>query len=140
MNNFLETLASLSIKRGTIFHSDIFEKIDHGKYFVIIGENEEEYIGFFYINSRIHPSIESKPVLLNLQYLLRKEKYLFLRYDSYLACNNITKISKQKLSDSIIEGVSEIKGEIDSEDMDNILSLVRSSKIFSQKEKETFFK
>ncbi len=36
---------SLLIKRGVILHSTIFEYIDHGKFFVIIGEDEENYIG-----------------------------------------------------------------------------------------------
>lgn len=47
MINYKSLLASLSLKRGTIFHSDIFTNIDHGNFFVIIGENQGEYIGFF---------------------------------------------------------------------------------------------
>ena len=44
-------LIESSITRGTILHSTIFEEIDHGKYFVIIGVSEEQIAGFFFINS-----------------------------------------------------------------------------------------
>lgn len=39
---------SVLIKRGVILHSTIFEYIDHGKFFVIIGEDEDNYIGLFF--------------------------------------------------------------------------------------------
>ena len=45
------SVAALSIKRGTIFHSTIFEDIDHGKFFVVIGEDDRCLVGFFFINS-----------------------------------------------------------------------------------------
>ena len=50
---------SLLIKRGVILHSTIFEYIDHGKFFVIIGEDEENYIGLFFINSK-HKLLQSQ--------------------------------------------------------------------------------
>lgn len=39
------------IERGAIHHSDIFADIDHGKFFVIIGVDENYVAGFFYYNS-----------------------------------------------------------------------------------------
>lgn len=80
-------LIESSITRGTILHSTIFEEIDHGKYFVIIGVSEEQIAGFFFINSNIHPSLESKPEQFSMQYPMKKADYPFLRYDSFFMRN-----------------------------------------------------
>lgn len=36
-----------TIRRGQIFHSSIFQDINHGKFFVVIGVTETEVAGFF---------------------------------------------------------------------------------------------
>lgn len=140
VKNIKTQLAELSITRGSVFHSSIFEDIDHGKFFVVMGENENEYVGFFYINSNIHQYIVRKQALLDLQYQLRKVDYPFLKYDSFLCCTEITTMNKIKLSESIAIGKTTIKGSILTEDIDRILSMVRNSKVFSKIQKETFFR
>lgn len=52
----VDSIAS-QIKRGTILHSNMFENIGHGKFFVVIGVTEEYIAGFFFINSNVHKSI-----------------------------------------------------------------------------------
>ena len=42
----VDSIAS-QIKRGTILHSNMFENIGHGKFFVVIGVTEEYIAGFF---------------------------------------------------------------------------------------------
>lgn len=54
-------LLQQGIQRGSILLSDSFEDIDHAKFFAVIGVYEDCIAGFFFINSRIHPIIESKP-------------------------------------------------------------------------------
>lgn len=66
------------IRRGTILHSYMFEEIDHGKFFVVIGINEEFVAGFFFINSRINIHLEGKPEQLNMQYPLRRSEGMTL--------------------------------------------------------------
>ena len=44
-------LAENLIERGVILHSDIFPDIDRGKFFVVIGVDEDFVAGFFFINS-----------------------------------------------------------------------------------------
>ena len=39
------------IKRGAIPHSETFDFVDHGKFFVIMGVSHGEVAGFFFINS-----------------------------------------------------------------------------------------
>lgn len=128
------------IKRGSIFHSTIFETIDHGKFFVIIGENKNEYVGFFYINSNIHRWILNKQQLLDLQYYVKQSQYAFLRYDSFLNCSSLTVIDKKTLKQSIVDGKTEYKGRLSDEDLDNILTIIRQSKLYTKEEKDTFFK
>ena len=64
------TLIELRIERGTILHSTMFENIDHGKFFVIVGISEEFVAGFFFINSKVNKHIEEKQAQLDMQYPL----------------------------------------------------------------------
>ena len=49
----ISPLARAVIKRGTILHSDEFDYVDHGKMFVVMGEDDTQLYGFFFINSDI---------------------------------------------------------------------------------------
>ena len=131
--------ASLVIDRGSILHSSVFEYIDHGKFFVIIGEDERNYVGFFFINSDINP-INRKPEQLKMQYPLRKADYSFLRYDSFLCCTQVSTIGKARLEASLSSGETSVKGKLLEEHLDDVLALVRGSKLFTLAEKATFFK
>ena len=130
---------SLVIQRGSILHSTVFDNIDHGKFFVIIGENDKNYVGFFFINSNINP-INQKPEQLKMQYLLRPSDYSFLTHDSFLCCTEVSSIPKEKLALSIEEGITTVKGVLNQNHIDDVLEMVRMSKLFSKSEKETFFK
>lgn len=132
---------SLIIKRGSILHTDLFiSTIGHGKFIVIIGEDDENYIGLFFINSNIHRSIFNKQELLNLQYPLLKKDYDFLDYDSFLSCTEITKLNKVILSKSMSDNQTRFKSMLKDEHLEEVLILIRSSCVFSKKEKEKFFK
>lgn len=72
-------LAENLIERGVILHSDIFPDIDHGKFFVVIGVDEDFVAGFFFINSNINRAIWNKQEQLAMQYPMRKADY-----DSYV--------------------------------------------------------
>ena len=66
--------------------------------------------------------------------------YQTLEYDSFLCCTEITKLNKKKLSDSFSTKVSEYKGALQQEHLDDVLNLVRQSKLFTDEEKEIYFK
>lgn len=134
------TIISDQLKRGCILHSAEFAQIDHGKFFAIIGEDENNFIGAFFINSKINSFISSKPKMLSLQYLLSHKRYTFLNYDSYLCCSEMIPINKSSLVEGLKEQRTTIKGELVADDLENILQMVRSSDIYTELEKEIFFK
>ena len=128
-----------SIERGSIFHSTRFKEIGHGKFFVIVGVSEEEVAGFFFINSNINKSLFHKQEQFALQYLLRKNDYSFLRYDSFLCASSLLKLSVRELAKELDDGVAKIIGTIKEVHMNEILESVRASSIYTNADKKKFF-
>lgn len=127
------------LKRGTILHSDIFEEIGHGKFFVIIGEDENGYVGFFFINSGISGFVAKKTKLAELQYSVSSKDYTFLNYNSFVDCHEIKPISKAKLLSSITTKKTIVKGKLTPDDLAAIMVITANSKVFSPVEKEKYF-
>lgn len=132
-------LLQQGIRRGTILLSDSFENIDHPKFFAIIGVYRDCVAGFFFINSRIHPAIFSKPLQFAMQYQLRKTDYDFLRYDSFLGADALLTRPLEALAKSISEGSTTIVGHLTDIDLTNILEACRKSPLFKPSEKKRFF-
>ena len=136
----IEALAEACIERGAILHSHEFEGIDHGKFFVIVGEDKEDLYGFFFINSNINEYLQKRPVLYRMQVPLNQKDYSdILTHNSFLDCHAITPISKTKLKNQFGEGKAQYKGNLTEEDLDIVMRTVRESDLFSDYEKETFF-
>lgn len=127
------------IERGTILHSEIFEDIDHGKFFAVMGVSEDMIAGFFFINSRIHPAIQKRPDQFAMQYLLRKRYYNFLKYDSFLSATAIVKLPINRLTETINSGQTSYAGKLTEEDLTAILDACRKSDLFRPSEKRKFF-
>lgn len=132
------SLIERHIDRGTILHSTMFENIDHGKFFVIVGVSEDFVAGFFFINSDINSYIKGKQEQLNMQYPLRKADYDFLRYDSFLSATKIQTIPRSKIADTIGLGITEIVGHMKQEHMDELLEKARESVLFSGQQVRKF--
>lgn len=132
------SLIESQIDRGTILHSTMFENIDHGKFFVIVGVNADYVAGFFFINSNVNIHIEGKQEQLNMQYPLKKEDYGFLRYDSFLSATRIEKIPRSKIVDTINIGITQIIGTMKQEHMDELLEKARESILFSKQQIKQF--
>lgn len=132
-------LLQQSIQRGSILLSDSFEDIDHAKFFAVMGVFEDRIAGFFFINSRIHPVIQSKPAHFAMQYQLRKKDYPFLRYDSFLGANELQTRPVSALIKSMQNGQTSIVGQLTDEDLNAVLEACRNSDLFSAKEKRQFF-
>lgn len=128
----------MPIERGDIYHSENFPFIDHGKFFVVIGENADEVVGSFFINSNIRNFLMTKPKLLALQVGLGCEEYPFLTHNSFLDCSHIVRISKHDLSSDLESGVASYRGKLSVVDMDTVLDLIRASEVFSPADKEFF--
>ena len=142
MTDYKDALAEIALRRGTIlFSKELFkDNVGHPKHFVIIGEDDDNYMGYFYINSEIHKCIQHKEQQCKLQYVVRNEDYPFLKYFSYVNCATLMNFSKRHLKDCILNGIAIIEGEPNKFDLDNILKSVRDSEEYTPKEKKTYFK
>lgn len=133
------SLLDRKIDRGTILHSRMFDDIDHGKFFVVIGVTDDFIAGFFFINSNINRSIWGKQEQLEMQYPLRHSDYDFLKYDSFLCATNIIKRHKEHIVRSLENGETEFIGSLKKAHLNEVLCKLRKSRLFSKKEKELFF-
>ena len=116
----------------------MFENIDHGKFFVVVGINADYVAGFFFINSNINIHIKDKQEQLDMQYPLKKEDYSFLKYDSFLSATRIEKIPRSKIVDTIHTGITNIIGTMKQEHMDELLEKARESILFSKQQVKQF--
>ena len=131
------------MSRGDILLTDIAKQVsssDHSKFMVIVGVSEEYIAGFFFINSDINRCMTGKQEQLDMQYLMKKADYAFLKYDSFLCSTKIFKVPRRAIADSISKGTTIIKGRMKSEHMTEVLVCARASRLFSKKEKDTFLK
>ena len=132
-------LVDHTIRRGQIFHSTMFDDIDHGKFFVVVGVTDEEVAGFFYINSNINSNVITKQEQYAMQYPILAQDYNFLKYDSYINATNIITRSKKELSESISAGRTSLIDSLMTKHLNELLKKVRESKLFSKVEKRNFF-
>lgn len=132
-------LLQQGISRGTILLSDCFVDIDHAKFFAVIGVYNDKIAGFFFINSRIHPIIATRPESFAVQYPLRKRDYDFLRYDSFLGADELLTRPIADLVRSMQTGRTSIVGQLTDNDLTAVLEACRNSELFSAKEKRQFF-
>lgn len=116
----------------------MFENIDHGKFFVIIGVSDNYVAGFFFINSNVNIHIEGKQAQLDMQYPLRKKDYSFLHHDSFLCATRIEKIERSRLAQTINSGVTRIIGNMREEHINDLLEKARESILFSKIQKRQF--
>ncbi len=127
------------VRRGRIIHSYNFENIDHGKFFVIIGVTQDSIVGFFFINSNINKYIQDKPDMMAVQYPLLKRDYAFLKHDSFICATEIEEIKKSDIIDGIKNRSVVFVDDLRQEHLDDVLTMVRESKLFDKKEKELYF-
>lgn len=125
--------------RGMILHSDIFEDIGHAKFFVVMGVYNDSIAGFFYINSNINRHINKKEEQLKMQYPLYTRDYDFLAHDSYICATNIVELHKSAIETSIIEKRTKIVSNLKPEHLNELLYMVRESKLFSPIVKTRYF-
>ena len=127
------------IERGAILHSEIFEDIDHGKFFAVMSVSDDMVAGFFFINSRIHPAILRRPEQFAMQYPLMHCNYEFLKYDSFLCATAIQKIPIKTLAKTIEDGKTSHVGKLTDDDLAAVIAACRDSKLFRESDKRKFF-
>lgn len=128
------------ICRGTILHRFFTTTIPpKHKFFVVIGEDDSHYVGYFFVNSRVNQYVYRHQPMLDMQIMIKRSDYAFLAYDSYIGAHELNTISKSVLLSELTDGQTEIKGSLTAKDMDCLLKNARESDIFSQYEKDTYF-
>lgn len=127
-----------SVGRGDILLSE-FDGIDHRKFFVIMGVSEDKVCGFFFINSNIHPAIFNKQEQLNLQYPMLHRDYEFLKYDSFLCASTVIERRLTDISEGIKDGTTTIIGKMKENHVSDVLEMVRTSRIISDRHKQMYF-
>lgn len=133
------SLIETVVERGQILHSDIFEDIDHPKFFVVIGVSENKVAGFFYINSRINTSVNRKQEQLDMQYPLLVSDYPFLDHTSYICATNVVTMDKAVLVESITNNRTKVVDVLKANHLDELLCKLRQSRLFSPIIKRQFF-
>lgn len=126
------------IQRGDILLSE-FDGIDHRKFFVVMGVSEDKICGFFFINSNIHPAIFNKQEQLNLQYPLLHRDYSFLKYNSFLCASSVIERRVVDIAEEISTKTTTVVGRMKSEHIAEVLKLVQSSKVISERHKKLYF-
>ena len=127
-----------SIGRGDILLSE-FDGIDHRKFFVVMGVSEEKVCGFFFINSNSHPAIFNKQEQLELQYPLMSRDYSFLKYDSFLCASSVIERSVADIFDGIRNQTTMVIGRMKDEHINDVVEMVRASKVISERHKRLYF-
>lgn len=132
------SLIEASICRGDILLSE-FDGIDHRKFFVVMGVSEDRICGFFFINSNIHPAIFNKQEQLNLQYPLSHNDYDFLKYDSFLCASSVIERRLSDITEGIKNHTTMVIGRLKDGHVNDVLEMVRASKVISARHKRKFF-
>ena len=76
--------------------------------------------------------------MLAMQYPMRKADYGFLRYDSFLAAQELLKIPISKIEGDMEKGQTIFKALMKEEHVNEVLQLARHSKLFKPKDKKNF--
>lgn len=128
-----------AIKRGDIYHRFFTTtQPPKDKFFVIVGEDAEYFIGYFFINSTINAFIQRHETMWTMQFPLKPSDYPFLSHLSFVAGHQLAKLPKEELLQELYSGKAQYKGRMSEGDMGLLLNAARNSPLFSEREKEFF--
>ncbi len=83
--------------------------------------------------------IGAKQEQFDMQYILRPADYKFLTHDSFVNATRIERIKKDDLVESIVQGETKYVDRLKDCHIEELLDLVRGSRLFSKKDKEKYF-
>jgi len=121
------------LSKGNVFVGK-FKGIDHKKYFIIVGITKDVVTCCsVFINSNINNYNFRNENLRALQVNILGRKYEFLTHDSFVSCNNIQEHTMSDLKKC------HLIGQIDDEDLENIITTLVNSEVLSLKQKQKYF-
>lgn len=129
----------MRVRRGDIFHR-FFQTTNppKSKFFVIVGENEDNFFGFFFINSNINRFVAQSAEMSQMQFPLKSSDYPFLDHLSFIAGHELSVMPKDELFNELRNGTTQWRGKMIEADLEMLLDAASRSCLFSPKEK-TFF-
>ena len=78
--------------------------------------------------------------MLNMQYLLRKSDYSFLKYDSVLSATRFIEAKVDDIIKSIREEQTRFVSNLTETDSGNIISMIEKSVLFKPSDKEIYLR
>lgn len=128
-----------AVRRGDIYHRHFAStNPPKDKFFVIIGEDERNYLGYFFINSNINNFVLRNEAMVNMQLPIKPSDYPFLTHQSFIAGHQLATLNKDDLIRELSTGVTQYKGRMQANDMQMLLDAALASPIFSPREKNFF--
>lgn len=125
-----------AVRRRDIYHRYFTTTVPPKyKFFVIVGEDEEHYFGYFFINSNINAFVRRDEAKYDMQMALKPEDYPFLDHLSFVAAHELSMLRKETLIRELSEGKTQIKGRLKEEDWIALRDAVLHSPLFSAREK-----
>lgn len=129
----------IAVKRGDIFHRFFNTTIPpKWKFFVIVGEDRKNYVGYFFINSNINNYVFSREAMRDMQLPIKPSDYAFLDHVSFISGHSLSKLSKSELIEELSRGEAQFKGRMRPEDMKLLLNAALESPLYSDHEKQYF--
>lgn len=128
------------LKIGTVLRFYVTDTIPPKvKRLIITGiDNERVTTATIFINSEINPNIFTSDELKRLQYKLEANKCTFLEHDSYADCSDIRERKFEDLVKLLNKSPQVNLGVLDSKDLAQIRSLIKSAKTISVRIKKKF--
>ena len=128
-----------AVNRGDIYHRYFSTTIPpKNKFFVIVGEDNDCYLGYFFINSNINSYVARNEEMCNMQLPVKPTDYPFLTHVSFIDGHALSILRKSDLIDELSDGKAQYKGRLSDDDIAMLLDAALSSPLFSRKEKEYF--
>lgn len=128
-----------AVNRGDIYHRYFSTTTPpKNKFFIVIGENENSYVGYFFINSNVNSFIARNENMNNMQMPIKPADYPFLDHVSFIDGHALSILKKTDLIEELSKGEAQFKGRLSEEDITMLLDAALSSPLFSRKEKEFF--
>lgn len=76
---------------------------------------------------------------MELQFILRPDKYSFLKHDSFINGSNIEELPLAEIEDQLASGIAAIVDRIKADDMDALMDVCRKSKLYKPIQKKRYF-
>lgn len=129
-----------NVGRGSILHRWFYNTTPpKNKFFVVIGEDENRIIGYFFINSNVSNFISRNSRFFEMQMHIKRSDYPFLSYDSFIDAHELKYLNKAEIMAELKSGKTIYKGTLANEDMERLLVSLRESTLYSKHIKEKFF-